>query len=58
MKMQIAPSDRRRFARRQGNHDCEASPYYEKYVIYSTRSRLLLSLSHRTTITQATVVED
>jgi hypothetical protein len=46
------------FSRWQGNHDHDANPYYEKYVIYSTRSWLLLSLSHGTTITQATAVED
>jgi hypothetical protein len=60
MKMKVAPFriDDGDFARCQGNHDRDANLYYEKYVIYSARSRLLLSLRHRTTITQATVVED
>jgi hypothetical protein len=60
MKMKVTPFgvDDSDFARCQGNHNRDANLYYEKYVIYSARSRLLLSLSHRTAITQATVAED
>jgi hypothetical protein len=58
MKVRPFPIDGSDFGRCQGNHDHDANPYYEKYVIYSARPRLLLSLSHGTTTTPATVVED
>ena len=41
----------------QGNHDREANRNYKKYVIYSGRSRLLLSLSRRAQITQGSKYE-